>query len=49
MLILLSPQIAGAPTEARPVSEQTLPTLEEANTPNKARELKKRKRRFFFF
>ena len=49
VLILLSPQIAGATTEARPLSEQTAPTIEESGKSNKQRELEKRKRRFFFF
>jgi len=49
VLILLSPQIAGATTEARPVSEQTVPVIEESNKTTKQRELEKHKRRFFFF
>ena len=49
VLILLSPQIAGAPRESRPVSEQTISTEQEAQIPNKERERKKRGRRFFFF
>ncbi len=49
VLILLSPQIAGTTTEARPVSEQTVPVLEESDKTNKQRELEKHKRRFFFF
>jgi Flp pilus assembly secretin CpaC len=50
VLILLSPQIAGATTESAPVSIQTAPTLEESNKSNKQRELEKRNnRRFFFF
>jgi Flp pilus assembly secretin CpaC len=49
VLILLSPQLAGAPTEARPVSEQTAPTLEESDKPTEQREREKNKRRFFFF
>jgi len=49
VLILLSPQIAGAPREAPPVSLQTASTLEESNKSTGQRELEKRKRRFFFF
>ena len=49
VLILLSPQIAGATTEAPPVSIQTAPTLEESSKSNEQREREKRKRRFFFF
>ena len=49
VLILLSPQLAGAPTEARPVSEQTAPTLEESDKPTEQREREKNKRRYFFF
>ncbi len=49
VLILLSPQIAGATTESRPVSEQTAPTLDESSKSNKQRDLEKHKRRFFFF
>lgn len=49
VLILLSPQIAGATTESRPLSEQTAPTLQESDKTSKQRELEKHKRRFFFF
>jgi type II secretory pathway component GspD/PulD (secretin) len=49
VLILLSPQIAGAPRESAPVSLQTAPALEESNKTNDQREVEKRKRRFFFF
>ncbi len=49
VLILLSPQIAGATTEAAPVSLQTAPALEESSKSNQQREREKRKRRFFFF
>ena len=49
VLILLSPQIAGATTESPPVSIQTAPTLEESSKSNEQREREKRKRRFFFF
>ena len=49
VLVMLSPQIAGAPKLAPPVSEQTISTAEEAEIPNKERERKKRGRRFFFF
>jgi len=49
VLILLSPQIAGATREAAPVSIQTAPTVDEAAKSNEQREREKRKRRFFFF
>lgn len=49
VLILLSPQIAGATTESAPVSIQTAPAIEESNKTNKQRDLEKHKRRFFFF
>jgi len=49
VLILLSPQIAGATQEAEPVSIQTAPTVDEAAKSNEQREREKRKRRFFFF
>ncbi len=49
VLILLSPQIAGAPREAPPVSLETATVPEEAAKPNAQREREKRKRRFFFF
>jgi Flp pilus assembly secretin CpaC len=50
VLILLSPQIAGAPTaDAAPVSTQTAPALEESSKTNEQREREKRKRRFWFF
>ena len=47
VLILVSPQIAGATTPSRPVSEETAPALKESSTP--VDQLEKRKRRFFFF
>lgn len=49
VLILLSPQIAGAPTPSRPVSEETATTLKESSQPAEQRAVEKRKRRFFFF
>lgn len=49
VLILLSPQIAGATTASRPVSEQTAPALRESDKSNKQREHEKHKRSFFFF
>lgn len=49
VLILLSPQLAGAPTESAPVSIQTAPTLEESEKSTEQREREKHKRRFFFF
>ena len=49
VLILISPQIAGKTTESRPVSEMTLPTVQEAEKSVKERKVEKNKRRFFFF
>lgn len=49
VLILLSPQIAGATREAPALSLETASTVEEAAKPNAQREREKRKRRFFFF
>ncbi len=49
VLILLSPQIAGAATEAPPVSLETATVPEEAAKPNEQRLKEKRKRRFWFF
>jgi Flp pilus assembly secretin CpaC len=49
VLILLSPQLAGATREAAPVSLETAPALEESSKTNEQREREKRKRRFFFF
>jgi hypothetical protein len=49
VLILLSPQIAGAPAAAEPVSAQTQATVDEAAKPVEQREREQRKRRFFFF
>ncbi len=49
VLIMISPQIAGATTASRPVSEQTASTLEESSKTAKQREREKHKRRFFFF
>jgi len=49
VLILISPQIAGKTTESKPVSEMTLPTVQEAEQPVKERKIEQRKRRFFFF
>jgi Flp pilus assembly secretin CpaC len=49
VLILVSPQIAGATSVARPVSEETAPALQESGTPVNQLEKKKRGRRFFFF
>ena len=49
VLILISAQIVGATTEARPVSEDTAPALKESSTPVEETENKKRGRRFFFF
>ena len=42
VLVMLSPQIAGAPKLSPPVSEETLSTAEEAEIPNKERERRKR-------
>ena len=49
VLILLSPQIAGAAVESAPVSIQTAPTVQESSKTNDQREREKHKRRFFFF
>lgn len=49
VLILLSPQIAGAATEAAPVSIQTAPAVEESAKPTEQRLREKQKRRFWFF
>lgn len=49
VLILLSPQIVGATTPSRPVSEETAPTLKESGTPVDQLQKQKRGRRFFFF
>lgn len=49
VLILISPQIAGAPKVALPVSKETENTEVEAQTPDKKRMEKGGKRRFFFF
>ncbi|MEI6562771.1 MAG: pilus assembly protein N-terminal domain-containing protein [bacterium] len=49
VLILISPQIVGATTASRPVSEETAPALKESSTPVDETEKKKRGRRFFFF
>ncbi|MDD4101448.1 MAG: pilus assembly protein N-terminal domain-containing protein [Kiritimatiellae bacterium] len=49
VLILLSPRIAGSTVQTAPVSDQTMPTLQESNRPVEEREREKNKRRFFFF
>jgi Flp pilus assembly secretin CpaC len=50
ILIMLSPQIAGAPREALPVSLETAPAEQEVQVENKDRLREKRKnKRFFFF
>ena len=49
VLILVSPQIVGATTPSRPVSEETAPTLRESSTPVDQSQRQKRGRRFFFF
>jgi Flp pilus assembly secretin CpaC len=49
VLILVSPQIVGATTPSRPVSEDTAPALKESSTPVEQLEKQKRGRRFFFF
>ncbi len=49
VLILVSPQIVGATTPARPVSEETAPALKESSTPVDDLKTQKRGRRFFFF
>lgn len=50
ILIMLSPQIAGATKAAPPVSLETAPAEEEVKIENKQRLKKKRKgKRFFFF
>lgn len=50
VLILLSPQIAGAPRESAPVSIQTAPAVEESSKTNEQREREKHNnRRFWFF
>ncbi len=50
ILIMLSPQIAGAPREALPVSLETAPAEQEVQIENKDRLREKRKnKRFFFF
>jgi type II secretory pathway component GspD/PulD (secretin) len=49
VLILVSPQIVGATTPSRPVSEETAPTLKESSTPVDQATKQKRGRRFFFF
>lgn len=49
VLILISPQLVGATTPARPVSEETAPALKESSTPVDQLEKQKRGRRFFFF
>ena len=50
ILIMLSPQIAGAPRDSTPVSLETAPAEEEVQIENKERLREKRnKKRFFFF
>lgn len=50
ILIMISPQIAGAPREAAPVSLETAPAVQEVEMENKERLKEKRKgKRFFFF
>jgi type II secretory pathway component GspD/PulD (secretin) len=49
VLILVSPQIVGATTPSRPVSEDTASTLKESSTPVDQATKQKRGRRFFFF
>ena len=50
ILIMLSPQIAGATKAAPPVSLETAPAEEEVKKDNKQRLKEKRKgKRFFFF
>ena len=49
VLILVSPQIAGATTPSAPVSEQTAPAVKESATPVDELQKQKRGRRFFFF
>ncbi|MCK5849300.1 MAG: pilus assembly protein N-terminal domain-containing protein [Kiritimatiellae bacterium] len=50
ILILLSPQIMGAPRASRPVSEKTISAEHESLMPVRKRQKKvKKKRRFFFF
>lgn len=49
VLIMMSPQLAGAPKQAAPVSLQTQSTPEEADISNEDRERARRGRRFFFF
>ena len=50
ILILMSPQIAGAAKATRPVSDKTISTERESLMPVKERQKEvKKKRRFFFF
>ena len=50
ILILLSPQIMGAPRASRPVSEKTIVAEHESLMPVRERQKKvKKKRKFFFF
>ncbi len=50
VLVLISPQLAGGPRAALPVSVETADTDAKAQTPNRERmEKGGRKRRFFFF
>lgn len=49
VLILVSPQIVGATTASRPVSEETAPALKESSVPVDDLKKQKRGRKFFFF
>ena len=49
VLILISPQIVGATTPSRPVSEETTPALKESSKSVDQLEKEKHGRRFFFF